>query len=215
MTYLRNERGNAVFFLIGTLSIVGVIFLIVMNIGRAFVIGAHASNVAEQAAYTATHVYVEKTNDAIKDYDSWFILQPDFIDLGIDKVGDLVDDKHEAYKNAGYGNNQAYIMALNHVLPNEINSRPIFKQYLKSYIANITTGEIFGEIYTILDANDGDFIKNETEFLAPYYNTDWRVQVKVKIKFSRIADGEYINDGEHKYDRTGYGPELTYLEELY
>lgn len=67
---LRNERGNISLFILGLLSVMMIMFVILLNLSKVFVVKEHASSNAEQASLSATSVVYEKVEQAIEDYDN-------------------------------------------------------------------------------------------------------------------------------------------------
>src|SRR5690625_621946 len=173
MNLLKEERGSVIFYFLGLLGLVAVLFLILTNIGRAFVMNNHVANAAEQAALAATAVYIERTNEVVEDCDEWLTSRPFFVVLGLEPVGELVDERHEHYKGLNYGENQAYIMALNDVLPDEINSRYRFRSMMRNRVGGIGDYLLNSEIVRILASNEGNFDYSNTYFVLS--NTDWRI----------------------------------------
>src|SRR5690554_4679298 len=165
MKLLKEERGSVIIYFLGLLGLVAVLFLFLTNIGRAFVVNNHVANAAEQAAFAATAVYIERTNDVIEQYDEWLTSHPFFELWGLEPVGELVEERHNYYRGSNYGENQAYIMALNDVLPDEINSRYRFRNMMRNQVGGIQDLTIFTEVINILDMNglDNDITYNNTE----------------------------------------------------
>lgn len=215
MKLLKEERGSVIIYFLGLLGLVAVLFLFLTNIGRAFVVNNHVANAAEQAAFAATAVYIERTNDVIEQYDEWLTSHPFFELWGLEPVGELVEERHNYYRGSNYGENQAYIMALNDVLPDEINSRYRFRNMMRNQVGGIGDYSLYSEIIRILNSNEGDFIMDSSNTYFVLSDTDWRIEVTTTIEFERVADGNIINARSHKYERTGYGPKLTYLEYVY
>ncbi len=215
MKLLKEERGSVIIYFLGLLGLVAVLFLFLTNIGRAFVVNNHVANVAEQAAFAATAVYIERTNDVIEQYDEWLTSHPFFELWGLEPVGELVEERHNYYRGSNYGENQAYIMALNDVLPDEINSRYRFRNMMRNQVGGIGDYSLYSEIIRILNSNEGDFIMDSSNTYFVLSDTDWRIEVTTTIEFERVAGGDIINAKSHQYERTGYGPKLTYLEYVY
>lgn len=215
MKLLKEERGSVIIYFLGLLGLVAVLFLFLTNIGRAFVVNNHVANVAEQAAFAATAVYIERTNDVIEQYDEWLTSHPFFELWGLEPVGELVEERHNHYRRSNYGENQAYIMALNDVLPTEINSRYRFRNMMRSQVGGIGDYSLYSEIIRILNSNEGDFIMDSSNTYFVLSDTDWRIEVTTTIEFERVAGGDIISAKSHQYERTGHGPKLTYLEYVY
>ena len=65
MKYLNNERGNSAFYIIWLLGISAVIFVIVVNIAKVYVVKQHAATRTQQAAFAGTVVLLEATQEGI------------------------------------------------------------------------------------------------------------------------------------------------------
>ena len=119
MTYLKNEKGNAVIFLLWLLGIVAIIFVLTINIVKVYIVKEHANLAVEQAALAGTSVLLEKTKEAIEEFDS----KPDLLYLadrdlqrladGGRGVGDLIEEKKLNYMAGGMDESNAYIKAAN------------------------------------------------------------------------------------------------------
>ena len=61
MKYVGNDRGNSAFYLIWILGISAVIFVLVVNIAKVYLVKQKAATDAQQAAFAGTVVLLDFT----------------------------------------------------------------------------------------------------------------------------------------------------------
>ncbi|RCW65831.1 hypothetical protein [Saliterribacillus persicus] len=209
---LDNQRGNAMFYLIWILGMVGILLLILTNISKVFVVGNQAKNATEQAAMASTAVIIEETKNAIEKFDDDPLSIPLRITRGGDKLETVINEKKNDYQAIGNSSTQAYIKALNDVLPNEIDQHILLKQTIRNHFSSVNLSYQYrSAARTIVEDNDG----NGSDTIVTFSNTDWRIEVEGTATFKSVSDGEVISSFEQKVDGKGYGPVLRYMENVY
>lgn len=214
MKYLRNERGNAVFFMLWLLGIVAILFLIVLNLAKVFIVKEHASLSVEQAAIAGTAAIIEKTMEAVKDFDSGPESVAQQVLDGGKSIEDLITDKEAEYTANGASESDAFIKAANDVLPPRLDKHPLLKIAFRNRLGNDSS-----DLYAVATADIQDIIESnqanmeDTEIL--FDEDDWRLEVKSTATFQSISDNKYIQDFLAKIPQRGYGPSLSYLESVY
>ncbi|MEH7883194.1 hypothetical protein V7654_02610 [Bacillus sp. JJ1609] len=214
MKYLRNERGNAVFFMLWLLGIVAILFLIVLNLAKVFIVKEHASLSVEQAAIAGTAAIIEKTKEAVKDFDSG----PGSVAQRVLNEGKsievLITEKESDYLSGGASEADAFIKASNEVLPEQLDKHPLLKIAFRNRLGN-DSSDLYAvataDIQDIIDANQANM--EDTEIL--FDEDDWRLEVKSTATFQSISDNKYIQNFLAKIPQRGYGPSLSYLESVY
>ena len=215
MKYLRNEKGNAVFFMLWLLGIVAILFLIVLNLAKVFIVKEHANLSVEQAAIAGTAAIIEKTKEAVKEFDSGpgsvaqRLLEPD------DKsIEELIAEKEADYLASGASESAAFIKAANDVLPPRLEIHPLLKIAFRNRLGN-DSSDLYAvataDIQDIIDANQANM--EDTEIL--FDEEDWRLEVKSTATFQSISDNKYIQNFLADIPQRGYGPSLSYLEAVY
>lgn len=214
MKYLRNERGNAVFFMLWLLGIVAILFLIVLNLAKVFIVKEHASLSVEQAAIAGTAAIIVKTKEAVKDFDSGPESVAQQVLDGGKSIEDLITDKEAEYTANGASESDAFIKAANDVLPPRLDKHPLLKIAFRNRLGNDSS-----DLYAVATADIQDIIESnqanmeDTEIL--FDEDDWRLEVKSTATFQSISDNKYIQDFLAKIPQRGYGPSLSYLESVY
>ncbi|MEH7443422.1 hypothetical protein V7201_14025 [Bacillus sp. JJ1122] len=214
MKYLRNERGNAVFFMLWLLGIVAILFLIVLNLAKVFIVKEHASLSVEQAAIAGTAAIIEKTKEAVKDFDSGPESVAQKVLDGGKSIEDLITEKEAEYVANGADESAAFIKAANDVLPPRLDKHPLLKIAFRNRLGN-DSSDLYAvataDIQDIIDANQANM--EDTEIL--FDEDDWRLEVKSTATFQSISDNKYIQDFLAKIPQKGYGPSLSYLQSVY
>lgn len=214
MKYVRNERGNAVFFMLWLLGMVAIIFLIVLNLARVFIVKEHANLSVEQAALAGTAAIIEKTKQAVADFDSGPESADQKVLDGGKSIGELIDEKEAAYTANGASDSDAYIRAANDILPPRLQVHPLLKISFRNRLGN-DSSDLYAiataEIQEIIYANDANI--EDTEIL--FDEDDWRLEVKSTATFKSISDNKYVQNILADIPQRGYGPSLAYLESVY
>ncbi|SEU05332.1 Putative Flp pilus-assembly TadE/G-like [Salinibacillus kushneri] len=210
---IRDEKGNASIFLLWLLGIVALLFVIIINITKVFLVGSEASYTAQQAALAGSSVYIKESKAAIEEFDNHLAASIDFrLNHGGKSLGELVNDKQDAYEGTGLSTDQAYIKALNDVLPSEISSHILLKNTFKDHLQNsYFSSSVFNAVQSII--NDSEKTNPEdTSFVLS--DSEWRLEVKSSVTFKSIAS-ERIPFIKGEIPANGHGPKLIYLENVY
>lgn len=214
MKYLRNEKGNAVFFMLWLLGIVAILFLIVLNLAKVFIVKEHASLSVEQAAIAGTAAIIEKTKEAVADFDSG----PGSVAQRVLNEGKsievLITEKEADYLSSGASEADAFIKAANEVLPPQLEKHRLLQIAFQNRLGNDST-DLYAiataDIQDIIDSNQANM--EDTEIL--FDEDDWRLEVKSTATFQSISDNKYIQNFLADIPQRGYGPSLSYLEAVY
>lgn len=207
-----NEKGNASFFMIWLLGIVALIFIIIVNISNAFVTGAHASNTSEQAAIAGTSVIISETKSAIDKYDDDPLSEPDRKHHDKKKLAAFINKKKDNYRATGLSDNQAYIKALNEVLPSEIEKHELLKETIVEHFNHVgLNNKIYTTVTSVVSDNHGN--SGDTQVVLS--DTDWRLEVETSVDYHSISDRKYIPEINDKMSSLGVGPNLKYLEKIF
>lgn len=207
-----NERGNAAIYMVWLLGIVAFIFLIAINIANVFVTGAQSSNISEQAAIAGTSVVVDETKTAIEQFDDNPLSISTREHHDMKPLAAVIEEKKNRYQQTGLSASQAYIKALNDVLPEEIEEHELLKETIKSHFnsVNLST-KIYDAVTSVVHSNHG----NTAETQVVLSNTEWRIEVSTSVDYHSISDQKYIPEITDKIDAEGFGPRLKYLEKVF
>jgi hypothetical protein len=219
MNHLKNEDGNATFYMIWLLGIVALIFLIVLNLVKVYVVKEHANLSAEQAAIAGTATLLTYTERAVDEVDDHPVMTAERVATGKKKLSKLVKDKQQNYIDyQNMDDSTAYIKAINEVIPAKMNENPM----LEHLIRNKFRGELGHSIWDLqmrvgpsiqdVIAKNGGNTTN-TEILLS--TSKWRLEVKSTVTFKSISDHKFITNFVGDIPEKGYGPRLEFLKHIY
>ena len=213
MKYVKNERGNSFFYILWLMAIVIIMLVIVLNIAKVFVVKQQADTAVEQAAMAGTREVIVKTNEAIKEFDANLAsLVPDFVDGKT--IEEQVVEKKNYFINQKYPEAEAYIKALNDVLPSKIETYEPLKQELISKLGGKSTlvSLAWPSVETIVGENHGNKTAPTPEL---NFTNDWRLEVKAAVTYESISNNRIMAKFFDKIPQKGYGPKLEYLENVF
>ena len=212
MKYLSNDRGNSAFYLIWIIGISAVIFVIVVNIAKVYVVKQHAATATQQAAFAGTVVLLEATQEGIENFDS--DLTKSAAQKVIDKgksIEDQIDEKVDEFVAQDEDLQLAYIKAYNEVLPEKIKKHPQFKKEMEDTFSDSgLSGKLLSAVQSTITANEAN--AESVEVLLS--NSKWRVEVTADATYKTITDGTYLKSFTSDIKQKGIGPALQYLESI-
>lgn len=222
MNNLQNERGNASLYLLWLLGIVAIIFVLTINLVKVYVVKEHANLAVEQAALAGTSVLLEKTKKAVSEFDNSTTINPLYVsDVALQRLTDhgksvenLIDEKKAELMDGGMDEADAYIKAANNILPVRVDRHPYLKMKLRESLGHSSTDAYYifaSTVQEIISQNGARTEDTEMKFS----NDDWRIEVKSTVRFETISDNRYISKFIEDIPQKGYGPTLTYLENVY
>ncbi|KAA9015975.1 pilus assembly protein TadG-related protein [Niallia endozanthoxylica] len=222
MKFVKNENGNAAIFMLWLLGIVAIIFVIIVNIIKVYVVKEQANLAVEQAALAGTAVLLEKTKEAVNEFDTRPTVDPLYLaDREVQKLTDsgksvemLIEEETEKYLARGMDEGDAYIKAANKILPSRVNGHPFLKKELKRSLGLSSSDAAYlfsSAVLKTIDENEAKTEKTEIELSRE----DWRVEVKSVVQFETISDQKFIASFLSEIPQKGYGPTLAYLENVY
>ncbi|PLS15390.1 hypothetical protein CVD28_24010 [Bacillus sp. M6-12] len=214
MSVLNNERGNATFYLLWLLGIVALIFVITINIVKVYIVKEQANLSVEQAALAATAVLLEKTDYAVKEFESSSPESAAQMMLDRKSISQLIEEKKAEYMNSGKDEATAYIKAANEILPSRLVLYPTLKSAFRTSLG-ASEAEISSivapEVQEIISQNNANADDTTIEFSTE----KWRIEIKSTATFESIADNKYISYFLRDIPQKGYGPVLEYIESVY
>lgn len=212
MNYLKNEQGNAVFYLIWLLGVSAVIFVIVVNIAKVYVVKQQAATATQQAAFAGTVVLLDVTQEGIESFDSDLTKSAaqKVLDRG-KSIQNQIDEKVEEFVNEDIDLQLAYIKAYNEILPEKINKHPQFKKEMEDTFKNSNLSDrLLSAVQSTITENEAN--ADDVEVLLS--DTKWRVEVTADATYSTITDGSYLKSFKSDIKQKGSGPSLEYLESV-
>ncbi|EPD51310.1 hypothetical protein MHH33_15485 [Paenisporosarcina sp. FSL H8-0542] len=209
MKYLSNERGNSAFYIIWLLGISAVIFVIVINIAKVYVVKQQASTATQQAAFAGTIVFLEVTQKGIENFDSDLTKSTAQKKEDGESIQDQIDHKVDELVSQDVDLQQAYIKAYNEVLPEKLRKHPQFEIEMKETFRDSgLRGKLLSAVQSTITANEA----NADDFEVLLSDTKWRVEVTADATYKTITDGTYLQPFTSDIKQKGVGPSLKYLE---
>ncbi|MGI8386742.1 hypothetical protein [Robertmurraya sp. P23] len=218
MKVWNNERGNAAIYMLWLLGIVAIIFVLTINIVKVYIVKEHSSMSAEQAALAGTAVLVEKTSQAIENYESNPVNIPvrGLHELAEGrKISELIEKKKNDYISSGYDESDAYIKAVNNVLTKgRLDWNGFLKKELRDELSDSASGAEYLIRPTILEVIEKNSAREEDTEVS-FSSDKWRVEVKSTVRFESVSDNRIISTFIEDIPQRGYGPKLAYIEHVY
>ena len=216
MNVLRNERGHGMVYLLWIMVMSIAIFVIVINIGKVYIVKQQAATATQQAALAGTSVLLEATLRGVQNFDNY----PNTEDtdwecqriIGGKSMEALLDEKAAEFKRSGQAKDIAYVNALNAVLQPKISECDLLRALISLEI-NASRSAFTDTIKQVLMANDGNLERSTVTLTVPNY----RVEVIADVTYKSITDSaqSYMPDFIKDIPQKGYGPSMTYLDGVY
>lgn len=213
MKHMKNERGNAAFYLIWILGISAVIFVLVVNIAKVYLVKEQAATATQQAAFAGTVVLLEATQEGIESFDSDLTKSTaqKVLDGG-KTIQEQIDEKVEELEGQGEDLQLAYIKAYNSILPEKMDKHPQFKNEMEDTFQDPgLSSRLLSAVQSTIFANEA----NAEGLEVILSDTKWRVEVKADATFETVTDGTYLKSFTSKIPQKGYGPSLEYVKFIY
>ena len=211
MKHIKNEKGNSLVYLLWIFTATIVLFLIVTNIARVYIVKQQASSAAELAALAATGEILSATKDAIEEFDEKMeeltpegtIYKPLWKDI---------EKKVDSYKSSGDSEQVALVKAYNELLPDRFGEEPIdLRQIiLKSMNELSFQTKVQSTVENIVKKNEG----NEEHVEVKISTSKFRVEVKTDATYKTLTDGDLLASFSKDIPQEGIGPKLLYLKEV-
>lgn len=212
MKYVSNDRGNSAFYLIWILGISAVIFVLVVNIAKVYLVKQQAATATQQAAFAGTVVLLDVTQEGIENFDRDLTesAAQKVLDMG-KSIEDQIDEKVDEFVANDEDLQMAYIKAYNEVLPEKIKKHPQFKKEMKETFRDSGLSEkLLSAVQSTITANEA----NADDVVVLLSDTKWRVEVTADATYKTITDGTYLNSFTSDIKQKGVGPSLEYLESV-
>ena len=211
MNYIKNERGNSAFYILWLFGISAVIFVIVVNIAKVYVVKQQADTATQQAAFAGTVVLLEAKAKDIGNFDDDPVKSLDQKLSDLKTIEEQVKEKADGLIDEGEDVQLAYIQAYNIVLPEKMEKYPLFKKEMEDTFKNAElSGKLLSAVQTTITENDA----NAESVEVVLSETKWRVEVKADATYSTITDGTYLKSFTSYIQQKGAGPPLKYLENI-
>lgn len=210
-----DEQGNASIYLLWFIFVAGIVLVLSVNVINAFGKQEQSSVSAEQASFAATDVVLQAVAEGVDQYDEW--KKEEDSDAPSEEpqseddeqsVAEQIDKAKQQWLAKGKKGAEATIAAYDEVLKGEIASESRLREEINRAIRS-REGEIKGEARRVISANGGLADKSEITLFQ-----DDRVAVKAYTHYQARAYSRYIPGMEKDVEYTGYGPKLSFIQQL-
>ncbi|MFC7685689.1 pilus assembly protein TadG-related protein [Ureibacillus sp. GCM10028918] len=205
LKHVSNEKGSAAIFLLWIMTVIIVLTVIIVNIAKVYAVKQQASTAAQLGAFAATSEILLATEEGIKEFDEYMMEKALEAGVEYEPLWDEIDERKDSYMASDVGEQEAYIKALNEILPGSLGN-PILKGYL--FIDSALSTKIYSTVQNVVRENEG----NEEHLEIVISEEKYRVEVKTDATYETIGSGEYIDSFQKDIPEIGYGPELSYLQ---
>ncbi|RHW39903.1 hypothetical protein D1B33_03385 [Lysinibacillus yapensis] len=206
MKVVKNEKGSAAIYLLWLTTVMIVLTVIIVNIARVYAVKQQSSTAAQLGAFAATSEILFVTEEVIKEFDD---VMAETHGAGYEPLWNIIEKHQENLMANDYSEQEAYIKALNEILPVSF-SDPVLKDLFDLRFQNnpMISTSIYDTVRQVIRENGGNDEHLEI-FISP---ERYRVEVKTDATFDSIADGEMMKKFSKDIPQKGYGPELSYLK---
>lgn len=226
MKSVKNERGNASFYLIWMTFILGLMLILVMNIADVFLVNQQASIGAEQASIAATDVVFEAVRDAVDDYDD-YLEEKFYLTAAIGEIfqiewtlGYRINEKEQDLLHSGYSANEAAIEAVDSVVTSHLpGDDGKLKDFIIQEIGN-KTPTIRSVVSSVISSNKGDttnakvtLFKEESGSFS--VGSSFHVEVVSSKEFKGTEFQSFISSVEEDMKQVSLGPTIDFAKKLH
>lgn len=211
----EDEQGNASIYLLWFIFVAGIVLVLSVNVINAFGKQEQSSVSAEQASFAATDVVLQAVADGVDKYDEWKKEEDGDQSSGDEdsaeeqkSIAEQIDKARQQWISKGRKGAEATIAAYDEVLNSNIASESRLREEINRAIRS-RESEIKDEARRVISANGGLANKSEITLFK-----DDRVAVKAYTHYQARVYSRYIPGMEKDVDYTGYGPKLSFIEQL-
>lgn len=208
MKLLKNEKGSAAIYLLWMMTVIIVLSIIIVNVVRVYAVKQQASAAAQLGAIAATSEILIATEDAIKEFDE-AMMEALEEEEDYEPLWDIIVEKKNDYLSLGYAEEEAFIKALNEILPGRLGD-PILKNFfeVKFRLNPTLSTNMYRSAQEVIKENEG----NEEHLEILISSDKYRVEVRTDATYETITDGTLIDTFTKDIPQEGYGPPLSYLK---
>ena len=214
--FIANEKGNTMIFMLGSMTMLVLMFVIIGSFANVFIIKEKASNNAEQASLAASGEILAGLNTAIEQYDKFqynyylSIEQPELYELHsiLKKLGE------EEVKLSSSGRDLSTIEinhnAINNVIKAELESPGITSSALLGYVTS-ELGTAVSRAHNAVEKNinDNNGVLSGTTVII--FNKNKRVEVKTATKYKAIKYDSLFPEDKRLIKQKGEGLKFEFL----
>lgn len=214
--YIANEKGNTMIFMLGSMTMLVLMFVIIGSFANVFIIKEKASNNAEQASLAASGEILAGLNTAIELYDrhqyNYYISikRPDLYEQNsiLKKLG----EEKASLRSSGRNLSAIEINhnAINNVIKAELESPGIISGALQGFVSS----ELDNAVSRVHNAvakniNDNNGVLSGTTIV--FFNKNKRVEVKTATKYKAIKYDSLFPEDKRLIKQKGEGLKFEFL----
>ncbi|MBB2481867.1 Tad domain-containing protein [Bacillus sp. APMAM] len=205
-----DQTGNATFYLIWIIFIMGLMMVLILNISGVFAAKQQASNAADQASIAATDVLYDGIRGAVSDYDQYQIKKFEgetFLEK--DMLSFRISEEEKKLLARGYSRNEAKIQAIDNIVESTL---PGTDEKLEKFVSDAIGAklvEMKKAATDVIQRNEGDPSKSE---MTVFKNE--RVQVKAVVHFKGQEREKFLEKIEKDIPQKGSGPKIDFIHRL-
>ncbi|MED3551133.1 hypothetical protein [Cytobacillus praedii] len=211
--FIADEKGNTMIFMLGSMTMLVLMFVIIGSFANVFIIKEKASNNAEQASLAASGEILAGLNTAINQYDQFqydFYMSIERLDLYaansiLKKLGE------EKVKLSSSGRDLSTIEinhnAINNVIKDEL---PGISNALQGFVTS-ELGTAVSRVHNAVEKNinDNNGVLSGTTVII--FNKNKRVEVKTATKYKAIKYDSLFPEDKRLIKQKGEGLKFEFL----
>ncbi|MED3571740.1 hypothetical protein [Cytobacillus praedii] len=214
--FIANEKGNTMIFMLGSMTMLVLMFVVIGSFANVFIIKEKASNNAEQASLAASGEILAGLNTAIEQYDKFqydFYMRmerPELYEIHsiLKKLGE------EKVKLSSSGRNLSTIEinhnAINNVIKAELESPGLTSSALQGFVTS-ELGNAVSRVHNAVEKNinDNNGVLSGTTVII--FNKNKRVEVKTATKYKAIKYDSLFPEDKRLIKQKGEGLKFEFL----
>ncbi|QED46419.1 hypothetical protein [Cytobacillus dafuensis] len=210
---IANEKGNTMIFMLGSLSMLVLMFVIIGSFANVFIIKEKASNNAEQASMAASGEVLDGLKNAIELYDAYQLIHytaMERYDLYLEDSIKIQLGKYiELFRGSNPDLSQIEIThkAVNKVIESKLPGiAGALEGFVSSELASSTV-RVHQVVSENIESNKGELSGTKIKL----FNDNNRVEVITATKYKAVKYDELFPDDKRKIKQKGEGLKFEFL----
>lgn len=201
---LKSQKGNAVILTIWTLSVLGLMIVIIMNIAKVYVVKEQASIAAEQASLAASAVVYDEVGKVIEHYENEDLFEDETLQEKVEK-----EEQRLQSQNGNLSLNEAHIQAIDYVLLQVLRQDEALREEIKGALER-AGGDVQAVVSNIISKNGGKPSGTQIH----YFNDDKRIEVVTSARFEAVKYKSMFTGSDSDVSQRGIGIEIPFVDEV-
>lgn len=211
--FIANEKGNTMIFMLGSMTMLVLMFVIIGSFANVFIIKEKASNNAEQASLAASGEILAGLNTAIEQYDQYqfnfymSIKKPELYEIHsiLKKLGE------EKVRLSSSGRDLSTIEINHNAINNVIkDGLPGINSALQGFVAS-ELGNAVSRVHNAVEKNINDNNGVLSGTTVVIFNKNKRVEVKTATKYKAIKYDSLFPEDKRLIKQKGEGLKFEFL----